>query len=161
MRDNMATTYDSGHRMQDHRVESAASHEASLTTTRHVAPSGAGLPGAPSAAVSRTATIPTMGIPVLVLHGPLAMRAALAIVHHNLLVRPLAPLVPSTRLRRDEIAAIEVEDGHWYEIGHTVICVRRVHGPSMRLMSPPVPGITDGTENLGRLLRAWWRSGQG
>lgn len=156
----MPATYDYAHHMQDQRAGSATLRDAPLTTARHVAPSGGGLPGAPSAAVSRTATIPTMGIPVLVLHGPLAIRAALAIVRHNLLVRPLAPLVPSTCLRRDEIAEIEVGEGHWYEIGHTVVCVRRVHGPSLRLMSPPVPGVPDGTENLGRLLRAWWRSAQ-
>jgi len=28
-------------------------------------------------------------------------------------------------------------------------------------MAPAVPGVPDGTENLGRLLRAWWRSDPG
>ncbi len=123
------------------------------------APADAGLPIASTfAPAAGSALIPVTGIPVLVLHGPIPVRAALAVTPVGLLVRPLAPLVPSARLRREEIAGIEVEDGHWYALGRRTVCIRRVKGPSVRLMAPLLPGVPDGTENLGRLLRAWWRS---
>jgi hypothetical protein len=101
------------------------------------------------------------GIPVLVLHGPIAVRAALGIAPDQLLVRPLAPLVPSARIPRTEVVAIEVRDGHWYALGRRIVSIRRARGPGVKLMAPPVPGVADGTEDLGRLLRAWWRSDSG
>jgi hypothetical protein len=81
------------------------------------------------------------GIPVLVLHGPLAIRAALGIAPDQVLVRPLALLVPTARIPRHEVVAIEVKHSHW--------------------CAPPVPGVPDGTENLAYLLRAWWRADPG
>jgi hypothetical protein len=84
----------------------------------------------------------------------------LGVTPGGLLVRPLAPLVPSARLQREEIVAIEIADGHWYDFGRRVVCVRRAKGQSVKMMAPPVPGVPDGTDNLGRLLRAWWRSGR-
>lgn len=123
-------------------------------------PTGSGLPGQHAVrALKGAASVPVTGIPVLVLHGPFAVRAALAMTPEQLLVRPLAPLVPSTRIRRGEVSGIEVIGGHWYAFGRRTICVQRTRGPGVRLMAPNVPGIPDGTENLGRLLRAWWRSG--
>lgn len=123
-------------------------------------PAESGLPGAhPAVALGRSTLIPITGIPVLVLHGPIPMRGALGIAADELIVRPLAPLVPSVHLRRGGVAAIEVEEGHWYALGRPIVCVRRVKGPALRLMAPPVPGVPDGTDSLGRLLRAWWRSG--
>jgi hypothetical protein len=86
------------------------------------------------------------GIPVLVLHGPLAIRAALGIAPDQVLVRPLAPLV---------------KDGHWYAHGRRTVSIRRARGQSVKLMAPVVPGVPDGTENLARLLRAWWNSDPG
>jgi len=125
-------------------------------------PTGAGLPGRPAAAAAIGApSIPITGIPVLVLHGPLITRAALGMAPDALLVRPLAPLLPSVRLKREEIITIEVQDGHWYAFGRRVVYVRRSKGQALRLMAPPLPGTPDGTDNLGRLLRAWWRAGQG
>lgn len=122
-------------------------------------PAESGLPGVRSAvAISRTTLIPMTGIPVLVLHGPIPMRAALGIASDQLLVRPLAPLVPSSRLRREEVTSIDLEEGHWYALGRAVVCIHRAKGPTVRLMSPIVPGVPDSTESLGRLLRAWWRS---
>lgn len=124
-----------------------------------VAPTDSGLPGGRVAALlNRSATIPTTGMPVLIYHGPISMRAALGVTPDYLLVRPLAPLVPSARLRRDEITAVEFEDGHWYAFGRRVICIRRAKGPSVRLAAPSVPGVPDSTDNLGYLLRAWWRA---
>lgn len=124
-------------------------------------PAGAGLPGRRALSMSIDAgTIPVTGIPVLVLHGPITIKAALALTADGLLVRSLAPLVPSLKLRRDEILRIEAEDGHWYALGlgRRVVCIRRVKGATIRLMAPPVPGVEDGTDNLGRLLRAWWHA---
>lgn len=122
-------------------------------------PAGSGLPlGRSAARMTGAAFIPMTGIPVLILHGPIAMRAALAVASDTLLVRPLAPLVPSARLRRDEITAIEIESGHWYAFGRRIVCIRRTKGPSVRLMAPLLPGVPDSTENLGLLLRAWWRA---
>lgn len=124
-------------------------------------PAESGLPGAhPALAIGRSSLIPITGIPVLILHGPIPMRAALGLSGDELIVRPLAPLVPSPRLRRAEVASIETEGGHWYAFGHAVVCIRRSKGPTLRLMAPVVPGVPDGTETLGRLLRAWWRAGQ-
>lgn len=125
-----------------------------------VSPAGSGLPlGRSARHVTGAAFIPVTGIPVLILHGPIAMRAALAVSSDILLVRPLAPLVPSARLRREEITAIEIEPGHWYAFGRRIVCIRRAKGPNVRLMAPLLPGIPDSTENLGRLLRAWWHAG--
>jgi len=76
-------------------------------------------------------------------------------------VQPIAPLVPSVRLQRHQVAAIGVERGHWYAFGRPVIAIRRVKGPTLRLMVPLVDGLPDGTGDLARLLRAWWRSGSG
>lgn len=122
-------------------------------------PAESGLPGVRSAiAISRTALVPMTGIPVLVFHGPIPMRAALGIASDQVLVRPLAPLVPSSRLRREEVTSIDLEEGHWYALGRAVVCIHRAKGPTVRLMSPIVPGVPDSTESLGRLLRAWWRS---
>lgn len=122
-------------------------------------PAGSGLPlGRSAGRLSGAAFIPMTGIPVMILHGPIAMRAALGVTADILLVRPLAPLVPSARLRRDEITGIEIEGGHWYAFGRRIVCIRRTKGPSVRLMAPLLPGIPDSTENLGRLLRAWWRA---
>ena len=126
------------------------------------APAGSGLPGGHSAAtLSGVASIPVTGIPVLVLHGPIAIRAALGIAPDQLLVRPLAPLVPSVRIHRNEVVGIETRDGHWYALGRRTICIRQARGQSVKLMAPAVPGVPDGTENLARLLRAWWRSDPG
>ncbi len=122
------------------------------------APADSGFPIGYSVAVKRTAVVPTTGTPVLVLHGPFPMRAALGIVVDTLVVRPLAPLVPAVRLQRYEIVGIEIENGHWYAFGRAVICIRRVKGPSLRLMAVPLFGVPDGTDDLGRLLRAWWRA---
>jgi hypothetical protein len=125
-------------------------------------PAEAGLPGGHSAATLRgTASIPVSGIPVLVLHGPVAIRAALGIAPDQLLVRPLAPLVPSIHIHRREVVDIEIRDGHWYALGRRTVCIRRAKGQGVRLMAPAVPGVPDGTDNLGRLLRAWWRSDAG
>lgn len=125
------------------------------------APADAGLPvGSAFVQITSAAPIPVTGIPVLILHGPIPMRAALGVTPDGLLIRPLAPLVPSARLRREEIIGIEVDDGHWYALGRRTVCIRRVKGPSVRLMAPPLPGVPDGTDNLGRLLRAWWRAGR-
>jgi hypothetical protein len=77
----------------------------------------------------------------------------------GLLVRPLAPLLPSTRLRREDVISIEIEAGHWSSFGRRVVLIRRSRGQTMRMMAPPVPGMPDGTDNLGRLLRAWWLAG--
>lgn len=124
-------------------------------------PADSGLPvGTAFAQAVGLAAIPMTGIPVLVLHGPIPVRAALGVTPAGLLIRPLPPLVPTVRLRRGEITAIEVEGGHWYALGRRTVCVRRAKGPSVRLMAPPVPGVPDGTDYLGRLLRAWWRSGR-
>jgi hypothetical protein len=101
------------------------------------------------------------GIPVLVLHGPLAIRAALGIAPDQVLVRPLAPLVPSVRIPRSEVVAIEVKVSHWYALGRRTVYIRRARGQTVKLMAPPVPGVPDGTENLARLLRAWWNSDPG
>lgn len=124
-------------------------------------PTDSGLPvgSAFAQAVGLTA-IPMTGIPVLVLHGPIPVRAALGVTPTGLLIRPLPPLVPTARLWRGEITAIDVEDGHWYALGRRTVCIRRTKGPSVRLMAPPLPGVPDGTDNLGRLLRAWWRLGR-
>lgn len=125
-------------------------------------PAGSGLPKSRATALhAGAAMIPVTGIPVLVLLGPITMRAALGLTPDGILVRSLAPLVPSAQLRRDEITDIEIEDGHWYAFGRSVVVIRRVKGPSVRLMAPLIAGIPDGTENLGRLLRAWWRAGRG
>lgn len=122
-------------------------------------PAGAGLPANRASALrADAASIPQTGIPVLVLLGPIAMRAALGLTPDGILVRSLAPLVPSVRLRREEILRIELEDGHWYAFGRRVVGIHRVKGPAVRLMAPPIPGIPDGTDNLGRLLRAWWQA---
>ena len=125
-------------------------------------PAGSGLPGGHSVGILRgAASIPVTGIPVLVLHGPIAVRAALGIAPDQLLVRPLAPLVPSIRIPRTEVVDIEVRDGQWYALGRRTVSIRRARAPAVKLMAPPVPGVPDGTENLGRLLRAWWRSDPG
>ena len=127
-----------------------------------VAPAGSGLPGGYSVGALRgVASIPVTGIPVLVLHGPLAIRAALGLAPDQVLVRPLAPLVPSARIPRNEIVDIEIRDSQWYALGRRTVCIRRARGQSVKLMAPAVPGVPDGTENLGRLLRAWWRSDPG
>ena len=126
-----------------------------------VAPAGSGLPGGSTAALRGAASIPVAGIPVLVLHGPLAIRAALGIAPDQVLVRPLAPLVPSARIPRNEVVAIEVKDSHWYAHGRRTVYIRRARGQSVKLMAPAVPGVPDGTENLARLLRAWWNSDPG
>ena len=107
------------------------------------------------------ASIPVTGIPVLVLHGPLAIRAALGLAPDQVLVRPLAPLVPAARIPRKEIVDIEVRDSQWYALGRRIVCIRRARGQSVKLMAPAVPGVPDGTENLARLLRAWWNSDPG
>jgi len=126
------------------------------------APAGSGLPGGYSVGALRgAASIPVTGIPVLVLHGPLAIRAALGLAPDQVLVRPLAPLVPSARIPRNEIVDIEVRDSQWYALGRRTVYIRRARGQSVKLMAPAVPGVPDGTENLGRLLRAWWRSDPG
>ena len=62
---------------------------------------------------------------------------------------------------RDEIVDIEVRDSQWYALGRRTVYIRRARGQSVRLMAPAVPGVPDGTENLGHLLRAWWRSDPG
>ncbi len=124
------------------------------------APADSGFPVGPSAlALKRAAAAPVSGTPVFVLHGPFPVRAALGLTHEFLVVQPLAPLVPSVRLQRHEIAAIGVERGHWSAFGRTVIVIRRVKGPTLRLMVPLIEGLPDGTNDLARLLRAWWRSG--
>lgn len=121
-------------------------------------PAGAGLPtGRLVARAVGAPTIPTSGIPVLVLHGPIPVRGALGLMPDGVIIRPLAPLVPSTRLRREEIVAIDVDSSQWYIGGRQVLSIRRSKGPSVRLMAPTVPGVSDGTETLARLLRAWWR----
>ncbi len=125
-------------------------------------PARAGLPAGPSAVALMQAghiVVPGTGMPVLALHGPFPIRAALAVAGDELLVRPLPPLVPSTRLHRRDIAIIQIERGHWYAFGRIIICIRREKGPTLRLMSPPLPGVPDGGETLGRILRAWWRAG--
>jgi hypothetical protein len=101
------------------------------------------------------------GIPVLVLHGPLAIRAALGIAPDQVLVRPLALLVPTARIPRHEVVAIEVKHSHWCALGRRTVCIHRAKGQSVKLMAPPVPGVPDGTENLAYLLRAWWRADPG
>jgi hypothetical protein len=127
-----------------------------------VAPAGSGLPGGSTVGALRGATsIPVTGIPVLVLHGPLAIRAALGIAPDQVLVRPLAPLVPSVRIPRNEVVDIEVKDSHWYAHGRRTVSIRRARGQSVKLMVPAVPGVPDGTENLARLLRAWWNADPG
>ncbi len=125
------------------------------------APAGSGLPlgRATTFIAGDAATLPVTGIPVLVMHGPIAIRAALGISGDKLLVRPLPPLVPSARLRRDEVISIEVEEGHWYALGRRVVCIKRTKGPSIRLMAPAVQGVPDSTTNLNFLLRAWWLRG--
>jgi len=124
-----------------------------------VVPAGSGLPGGSGAGALRgAASIPVTGIPVLVLHGPLAIRAALGIAPDQVLVRPLAPLVPSVRIPRNEVVDIQVKDSHWYAHGHRTVSIRRARGQSVKLMAPAVPGVPDGTENLARLLRAWWNA---
>src|ERR671933_1656402 len=96
---------------------------------RTVAPAGSGLPGGSTVGALRgAASIPVTGIPVLVLHGPLAIRAALGIAPDQLLVRPLAPLVPVARISRNEVVDIEVRDGHWYALGRRTVCIRRAKG---------------------------------
>jgi len=126
------------------------------------APADSGFPAGPSALALRSrniASTPVTGTPVFVLHGPFPVRAALGITPDRLVVQPIAPLVPTIRLQRQEIAAIGVEQGHWYAFGRDVIALRRVKGPTLRLMVPLVEGVPDGTLDLARLLRAWWRSG--
>ena len=126
-----------------------------------VSPAGSGLPaGRIAALLPRAALIPVTGIPVLILHGPIPIRAALGVTSDRLLVRPLAPLVPSARLLREEITDIAIEESHWYAFGRRVVSIRRAKGPTVRLMAPSVPGVPDGTQNLGYLLRAWWRYGR-
>ncbi len=125
-------------------------------------PARAGLPAGPSAVALTHAghiVVSGTGMPVLALHGPFPIRAALAVAGDELLVRPLPPLVPSTRLHRRDISIIQIERGHWYAFGRIIVCIRREKGPTLRLMSPPLPGVPDGGETLGRILRAWWRAG--
>src|SRR5205823_14560529 len=98
-------------------------------------PAGSGLPSGHSVGTLRgAASIPVTGIPVLVLHGPIAVRAALGIAPDQVLVRPLAPLVPSARIPRDEIVDIEVRDSQWYALGRRTVYIRRARGQSVRLM---------------------------
>lgn len=125
-----------------------------------VSPADSGLPFGPvaSGAVARSADLPVTGFPVLVLHGPIATRAALGFTPDKVLIRSLAPLVPTVRIPRDEIVAITVDEKHWYVFGRRVVVIRRTKGPTIRLMAPAVPGVPDGTDNLCYLLRAWWRS---
>ncbi len=124
------------------------------------APADSGFPAGPSVLVLRSAaSAPVNGTPVFILHGPFPVPAALGLAPDRLVVQPTAPLVPSIRLQRHEIAAIGVERGHWYAFGRTVIVIRRVKGPTLRLLVPLIEGLPDGTNDLARLLRAWWRSG--
>jgi hypothetical protein len=125
-----------------------------------VSPADSGLPigRVASGVLARSAGLPVAGVPVLVLHGPIATRAALGFAPDKVLIRSLAPLVPTVHVPREEIVAITVEQKHWYAFGRRVVSVRRIKGPTVRLMAPSVPGVPDGTDNLCYLLRAWWRS---
>jgi hypothetical protein len=125
-----------------------------------VSPADSGLPigRVASAVLARPADLPVTGFPVLVLHGPFATRAALGFAPDKVLIRSLAPLVPTVQVPREEIVAITVEEKHWYAFGRRVVVIRRIKGPTVRLMAPAVPGVPDGTDNLCYLLRAWWRS---
>lgn len=106
------------------------------------------------------AMIPGTGMPVLVLLGPFSIRAALILTTEELVVRPLPPLAPSTRLRRLDIASVEIEHGHWYAPGKNVVAVRRHKGPTLRLMTP-FQGIQGGGDTLGLLIKAWLRADLG
>jgi hypothetical protein len=124
------------------------------------APADSGLPVGPSALVLKSAArAPLTGTPIFVFHGPFPVRAALGLTPDRLVIQPTAPLVPSICLQRHEIAAIRVERSQWYAFGRAVIVIRRVKGPTLRLLVPLVEGLPDGTNDLARLLRAWWRSG--
>ena len=123
-------------------------------------PTESGLPvGRVAVGLPRITRIPVTGIPVLVLHGPIPIRAALGVTSGQVLVRPLAPLMPTARMRREDVAGIDLEEGHWYAFGRPVVSIKRTKGPHVRLMAPSVPGVPDSTSNLFYLLRAWWRSG--
>lgn len=125
-----------------------------------VAPADSGLPGKPSiVALDRAVRVPINGTPVFVLHGPFPMRAALGITPDKVVIQPIAPLVPSIQLQRPEVSAITIEQGHWSSFGRPVIAIRREKGPTLRLLVPLIEGLPDGTADLARLLRAWWRSG--
>ncbi len=124
------------------------------------APADSGLPAGPAVlTLKNDVSAPVSGTPIFVLHGPFPMRAALGLTPDGLVIQPAAPLVPLIRLQRHEIAAIRVERSNWYAFGRTVIVIRRVKGPTLRLLVPLVEGLPDGTNDLARLLRAWWRSG--
>jgi len=102
----------------------------------------------------RLVIIPGTGMPVLVLLGPFSIRAALILTPEELVVRPLPPLAPSTRLRRTDIISVEIEHGHWYAPGKNVVAVRRHKGPTLRLMTPFQGAQGDG-DTLGPLIKAW------
>ncbi len=106
------------------------------------------------------AMIPGTGMPVLVLLGPFSIRAALILTSEELIVRPLPPLAPSTRLRRVDIVSVEIERGHWYALGKNVVAVRRHKGPTLRLMTP-FQGVRGDGDTLGPLIKAWLHASVG
>ena len=124
-----------------------------------IAPVDSGLPyGIAALPLRDSASIPNAGIMVYILRGPIYTRAALAVVADSVVIRPLAPLMPTMRLKREEIAGIDLDNGPLLSFRRSVICIRRVKGGTTHLTAAHPTGVDDETEYLARFLKAWWTS---